>query len=331
MRFMQNTSRLAVTLAFFLSSAATVQAAETIRLLSSFGENVKPTYANLLIFQKQLEEVSNGEMVIEIAGPEAVPPLEQLQPVTAGAFDMLYTHGAYHSGSKGLSQALDAIQTNVDKRRESGVWEYVDEFYQQEHGLRLVSIATMGTYGYHCYMREPLTNDDDWEGRRFRSVVSYDGVIRALGGEPVVMPINEVYVGLERGMIDGTCGPAAGMHALKHYEVAKYRLEPTFGGVNTVFFINNDRWNSLSEQQQEWLMEAGYNTEVEALAIGDGFVEDERAALAKEGVEVTKLPDDKGEMIQKVWDVSQWETAEKCCGDAAKELRNIASKAGMTN
>ena len=28
---------------------------------------------------------------------------------------------------------------------------------------------------------------------------------------------------------------------------------------------------------------------------------------------------------------SQWELADKCCGDAAKQLRELARKAGMTN
>jgi TRAP-type C4-dicarboxylate transport system substrate-binding protein len=305
--------------------------AETLKLLSSWAENDRPSYVNALIFQKHVKDVSEGKLTIAINGPEAVPPFEQLQPVSAGVFDILYTHGAYHVGSRGLALAADSIEVNIDKRRETGIWGFIDEYYQKTHGLKLLGLTTQGTNGYHCYLRRPLSPEGDWKGRKIRGVISYHGVIRALGGEPVVLPMGEVYAGLERGVMDGSCGPAAGMLALKHYEVAKYRMEPTFGLVNVIFAINNNRWSRLSEQQQKWLLEAGHRTEVEAARVGDEIVAEERAKLAGHGVQVTRLPDEKGKMIQDVWRTSQWEIAERYCGEAAKQLRELARKAGMTN
>jgi TRAP-type transport system periplasmic protein len=305
--------------------------AETLKLLSSWGENDRPSYVNGVIFQKHVKEVSDGKLTIAITGPESVPPFEQLQPVSAGVFDILYTHGAYHTGSRGLALAADSIAVGIDKRREVGVWRFIDEFYQKTHGLKLLALSTQGTNGYHCYLRRPLSPEGDWKGRKIRGVISYHGVIRALGGEPVVLPMGEVYVGLERGVMEGACGPAAGMLSLKHYEVAKHRMEPTFGVVNVIMAMNSARWSRLSEQQQKWLLDAGHRTEVEAARVGDQIVTEERSKLAEHGVQVTRLPDDKGKMIQDVWRSSQWEIAEKCCGDVAKQLREIARKAGMTN
>ena len=37
------------------------------------------------------------------------------------------------------------------------------------------------------------------------------------------MPVGEIYSALEKGVVDGSCMPAAGMLANKHFEVAKYR------------------------------------------------------------------------------------------------------------
>jgi TRAP-type C4-dicarboxylate transport system substrate-binding protein len=314
-----------------LAMAPSHAQAQTLRLLSSWAENDRPSYINAQIFQKHVKEVSDGKLTVTINGPEAVPPFEQLQPVSAGVFDILYTHGAYHVGSRGLGLAADAIDMNLEKRREAGIWRFMDEYYQKTHGLKLLSLSTQGTNGYHCYLRRPLSPEADWKGRKIRGVVSYHGVIRALGGEPVVLPMGEVYVGLERGVMDGSCGPAAGMLALRHYEVAKHRLEPTFGGVNVLFVINGNRWQGLSEQQRNWLLEAGRRTEGEAARVGDQIVAEERTKLAEHGVQIARLPDDKGKMIQEVWRSSQWELADKCCGDAAKQLRELARKAGMTN
>jgi TRAP-type C4-dicarboxylate transport system substrate-binding protein len=330
-RRVRNAARFAAAIGGLALLAASQSQAETLRLLSSWAENDRPSYVNGLIFQKHVKEVSDGKLTIAITGPESVPPFEQLQPVSAGVFDVLYTHGAYHVGSRGLALAADSIDVKIDKRREVGIWRFIDEYYQKTHGLKFVALSTQGTNGYHCYLRRPLSPEADWKGRKIRGVVSYHGVIRALGGEPVVLPMGEVYVGLERGVMDGSCGPAAGMLALRHYEVAKYRVEPTFGAVNVFFAINGNRWRGLSEQQQRWLLDAGSRTEVEAARVGNEIVVEERAKLAEHGVQVARLPDDKGKMIQDVWRSSQWEIADKCCGDAAKQLRELARKAGMTN
>lgn len=303
--------------------------AETIKMLSSWSASDKPTYAQALMFKKNVEETSGGAIQIEINGPEVVPPFQQLQPVVAGVFDVLYTHGAYHAGSKGLALGADAINIDVAKRHESGVWKYIDEFYQKTHKLKLLAIATQGSYGYHCYMRRPLSDQHDWKGRKIRGVVSYHGVIRALGGEPVVLPIGEIYSALEKGVVDGACAPAAGMIANKHFEVAKYRLEPTYGSTNSIFVMNLGKWQRLSAEQQKLLTTASAKTEHDALKLGDEIVREEHAELAKVGVQVEKLPPDKATLVRDAWDTSQWELAEKCCGPAGVELREIARKAGL--
>jgi TRAP-type C4-dicarboxylate transport system substrate-binding protein len=303
--------------------------AETIKMLSSWSANDKPTYAQALLFKKNVEEVSGGKLQIEISGPEVIPPFQQLQPVVAGIFDVLYTHGAYHAGSKGLALGADAINIDVNKRHETGIWRYIDEFYQKTHRLKLLAVATQGTYGYHCYMRQPLSDQHDWKGRKIRGVISYHGVIRALGGEPVVLPIGEIYSALEKGVVDGACSPAAGMVANKHYEVAKFRLEPTFGSTNSIFVMNLGKWQRLSAEQQKMLTDAGLKTEREALKLGDDIVHEEHAELAKQGVKVEKLPPDKATLVREAWDKSQWELAVKCCGQAGVELHELARKAGL--
>jgi TRAP-type transport system periplasmic protein len=303
--------------------------AETIKLLTSWGANDKPSYANALLFKKNVEEISGGNIKVEVSGPEVIPPFQQLQPVVAGVFDVLYTHGAYHAGSRGLALAGDAIGIDVKKRRDTGVWRYIDEFYQKTHKLKLLALGTMGTAGYHCYTRRPLSDENDWKGRKIRGVVSYHGVIRALGGEPVVLPVGEIYSALEKGVVDGACMPAAGMIANKHFEVAKYRMEPTFGSTNVLFAMNMSKWQRLSPQQQKMLLDAGAKTEFDAQTMGDEILKEEHAELAKVGVQVAKLPPEKATLVRDAWDKSQWELAEKCCGQAGVELHELARKAGL--
>jgi TRAP-type C4-dicarboxylate transport system substrate-binding protein len=123
--------------------------------------------------------------------------------------------------------------------------------------------------------------------------------------------------------------PAAGMIANKHYEVAKYRLEPTFGSTNVLFVMNMGKWQRLSAEQQKVLLDAGAKTEFDAQKMGDEILAEERAELAKVGVQVAKLPPEKGMLVRDAWNKSQWELAEKCCGQAGVELQELARKAGL--
>src|SRR5688572_21138705 len=104
---------------------------KTIKLLSSWDKTTYAAYEAALAFQERLKTASGGKMDIDMKGPETVPPFQQIQPVSAGVFDMLFTHGVYHAGSKGLTLVADAIEPDLEKRRSSGVIDYLDKYYQK--------------------------------------------------------------------------------------------------------------------------------------------------------------------------------------------------------
>ena len=75
--------------------------AADIRLLSSW-DKTNPAVGTLAeAFAKNVETATKGDLKFIINGPETVPPFEQLQPVAAGAFQMLFTHAIYHYGTTG--------------------------------------------------------------------------------------------------------------------------------------------------------------------------------------------------------------------------------------
>ena len=182
---------------------------------------------------------------------------EQLQPVSSGVFDMLFTHGVYHAGSKGLALVIDAIDLNPVMRRKVGITDLIDKYYQKQHNLKMVSMPSMSFFGYHLYTKKPLTAAGDIKGQRIRGTQSYQRVIESLGGSLVVLPFGETYSALQKGVVDGVAFPAAGVLSTKHYEVTQYRLRPTFGTSNEPIFINLDKWNRLSTDEQAILLEAG--------------------------------------------------------------------------
>ena len=320
---MKRTFALAAGLLFSLSVHA-----QNLRMLVAWPPSDRASAGQAAEFKRIVEEIGKGKVTVQLLGPEVVPPLEQLQPVSAGAFDMLFTHGAYHGGSKGLALTADAIVPDPTKRRQSGVFGFMDDFYQKNHNMKILAIS-IAAGGYHCFLRAPLTPEGDWKNRKMRGISTFHGVIQALGGSPVVIPVGETYSALEKGVVDGSCMPAAGMVDYKLYEVAKYRVEPTFGSNNVIAAINLNKWNSLSKEAQTILTEAGIKTEINNIAYGEAVLKEERAELAKRGVQVARLPAAKAQLMEAAWNQSIWDLGERCCGPAAKQLRDISVKAGL--
>lgn len=312
-----------------VASVAPTEAAE-LKLLSSFNVTQKPTYAVLERYLENVGKIGGDAVKITISGPEVVPIFEQLQPVSSGVFDMLYTHPVFHAGEGGLALTVDAIDVDPILRRDSGVWDFVDSFYQDKHGLKMVAMMSVSMYGYHLFTKDPLSEAGDLAGRKVRGTPTYHGVIRALGAEPVVLPGSEIYSALQKGIVDGAGWPSAGMVSMKHYEVASYRLRPTFGAATQPVFVNLDAWNGLTAEEQSILLEAGRLTELEMPWIGNRIQEAEDKSLDDLGVAVEHLSPEMASTVQTAFIDSIWALGKDCCGDSAVKLREIALEAGLT-
>jgi TRAP-type C4-dicarboxylate transport system substrate-binding protein len=317
--------------ALAVSAWAHPAGAVDLKLLSSWDKSNAPIWALMEYYVNNVNQAAAGKLKIIPNGPEVVPPFEQIQPVTAGVFDMLFTHGVYHAGSKGIALVVDAIDIDQRKRRDAGINAYVDQYYQKHNKLKLISLPTQSYSGYHMYLREAPTAAGDVAGRKIRGTQSYFGVIKALGGTPVVLPPAQVYSSLEKGVVDGACWPSAGMLSMKHYEVAKFVVRPTFGNSNEPILMNLEKFNKLAKDEQELLLAQGRRLENEWPDKGQKIYEDEEQELRKLGVKYVELPADKAALVKKSWNDSLWELAKQCCADGADELRALALKASLTN
>lgn len=307
--------------------AVTPARAETLKMIVSWAESNTMAYLPGGQFKKNLE-AEGVDLDVEISGPETVPPFEQIGPASAGVFDMIYTHPAYHD--KSITNATNAMEPDMEKMRFSGVFDAMDQYMQETHNLKLLANVAIGTAGYHCYLREPL-DDDGWEGRKIRGVATYVPVIEALGGVAVNTDMGEVYSAIERGVVDGACAPQSVFRATKHSEVAPYRTEPTFGQLVSYIAMNLDTWNGLSEEQQTAITEAAEQTERDTIRIGNEAIEEDLAALAEEGVEVTEFTDENYDKVVSTYYDGIWNLVTECCGEeTATSLRQTAVEAGLT-
>ncbi len=316
---------LAVALTIALSGAAH---AKDLRMLSSWSPANKGTYLSETTFMKLVGEVSKGKLAIKRSGPEAVPPFEQVQPVAAGVFDILITHGAYHAGTTGIGMALDVVNSDPAKRRTSGVWDWVDKHYQK-HGLKALAFVPQGRVGYQMILRKPIGPSGDIKGLKIRGTVTYHPLIKTLGGAPVVIPGGQVYSALEKGVVDGACWPTAGPLDLKWYEVAKHYVRPAFGVSTLLLFMNLNKFKALPKDEQAVLLEAGKRLEEEVFKQFDALAAEEEKGMKAKGMSETRFSKANEAKIAKSFEDGVWGLVVAKSKAQGEELKKFVSDKKM--
>lgn len=269
-------------------------------------------------FKDKVEELSGGSIKIDLQ-PNGVLGAEAqvLDGILGGGTSVDISRiSAFALSSYGCTKAtlLSLPYTFVSRDH---FWafansELADEFLAepQEIGLPLRGIC-YGEEGFrHFFTKEPVETIDDLKGMKLR--VSDDpvmnGLVNGLGASPTVVSFTELYSALQTGVCDGAEQPIANYKSNAFQEVAPNLILDghTLGAVQLV--ITDTAWNKLTEQQQQWIMEAGeYASNKNA----------ENSQAAED--EVLQQLKDEGINIVEVEDKSVWAEA---CADVVTENMN---------
>ncbi len=81
--------------------------------------------------------------------------------------------------------------------------------------------------------------------------------VDALGGSGVILAASELYLGIQRGTVDGCFGTTSSIsEGQKMYEVANYWTRMVISVPRYGVLVNLNVWNSLAPQQQQVLIQA---------------------------------------------------------------------------
>lgn len=324
---MNNSIKIAGFATLMLTTAQAM--ATDLRMLSSYDQTAAYTREVAQRYINMVEDTSQDEIAISLDGPGVVPPFEQMQPVSAGVFDLLFTHGAYHTNTTGVGAAMDAVFVDPKKTHKSGLWDFIDEHYKG-HGLKLLAIPPLGTKGFQYILEEPIAGTPGLEGRRLRVSPTYTNVTKGLGGTPVLMSSGDVYSSLDRGVIDGAAWGLNGVEDSSWYEVADYFTKPTFGQTYSYLFMNLEAFEALSEGEQALLLEQGQILESESAAIFDELAQEEWQSLKDKGMQETHFEPTDAERLDSLVNEGIWQLGIDKSPEAVKAMREIAKQHNMT-
>lgn len=247
------------------AAASTSAAGDPVNLVFSIA--AVPTDAHgaaQKVFKDTLEEISGGNMTVECYDSGTLYGQDtEHDALKNGDVDMIYSSASWLTdGSPWVSMftAGYVFQSydHMTKVLNGDIGKDVFQKIADEQGILPLGAYYLGTRQISLSTDKAITTPEDLNGVNLRMPNSDAWVFlgKAMGANPTAIPFNDLYLALQTGTVDGQDNPLPTVQSAKFYEVQK-SISLTNHLVDSVWpTMNLDTWNSLSEQQQAWVMEA---------------------------------------------------------------------------
>ncbi len=250
------------TLAVFALSAAlpTVAGAQTVLTMSSWVPPSHSLSVTLAAWGAEIEKASNGRLKFQMLPKAPAAPGGTFDAVRDGLVDVSYVTASYTPARHTLPKLPELPGGGATAEINSVAYWRIHEKYlakaNEYKGVKLIGVFTHGP-GQMFNVKKPIDSLDDLAGMKIRTGGGIaEEMARALGASAFVKPAPESFELLSSGVADGTFFPLESIVSFKLDKVVKHAtLFPGgFYGSAFGFFMNEDKWNKLSKQDQDAIM-----------------------------------------------------------------------------
>ena len=204
-------------------------------------------------FAKDVAIMSRGRLKIKVfAGGELVPPLQAFDAVSQGGVQMAHTASYYWAGKVPAAQFMTVVPFGLTHK---GAWSWIYAggglaLWQELYEPFGIVPFPMGNTGIQMggWFNKKINSMDDLKGLKIRMPGLGGKVLAKAGANPVNIDPGELYMAVERGVIDATewVGPVFDKRQGLD-EVARYYYFPGWHepGSQLELIINRDAWQLL--------------------------------------------------------------------------------------
>lgn len=260
-------------------------AAETVLQVGHIFPTSHVVHRSLQAMVDVVAKETNGELKIEIF------PLGQLgkganlsQNVMLGTVDMATAGPGLLSrmeptfaiwGAEYMFKDADALFKVIN----SPVGQEIYEKLRTGNGIRVIGTGYLGARNLTT-TDTPVKTPADLKGLKIRipNIPYRRAAFLAMGASPTPMAFQELYLGLQQGVVDGQENPFQQINSMKFYEVQKYLILSEHAQNPEMLIINDKKFNSLSDDLQKALLKGA---EVYGKTCRELFAEEEAKLLEK--------------------------------------------------
>jgi len=305
---MKMTIRRSVLAALALSAAALMLPSDaSAQRKFTFGYDQPRTTAYGIaadLFDAKLKELSGGKLSIDqFPGAQLGQEPVMLQKVRSGDIDFIITATANAATLAPQAGVFSLHFIFRDQKHlaatlaDPGVSKaFRDMIKEQVQGAQVLGLITMGMR--NIYSKKEITKLEDVKGMKIRvqATKTEDTHFPAYGTQTVHMPFGEVYTSLQTGVVNAAENGINVYLANKHYEVAPILSITEHEANNNCLWVSDKTWNSLSDQEKQWVMAAAEDVSKKEPAMALKLEADSAERLKKLGVKVVENVDKSGFM-----------------------------------
>ena len=216
------------------------------------------------IFADRLKALSKGTMLIEqYPGAQLGQEPQVLQLVKSGDVEFCISSSANAATLSPQAGVMSMhflfrseahlVKAIADPEVSKAVKAMISETVQ---GAHVIALATLGLRD--MYAKREIRNVADMKGLKVRvqATPTEDTMFPAYGSQIVHMPFGSVYTSLQTGVVDVAENGVNVYLANKHYEVAPVLSMTEHEANNSLVWVSDKLWNSLTPEQQAWVQAA---------------------------------------------------------------------------
>ena len=254
------------------------------------------------IFAAKLKELSKGAFLIDqYPGAQLGQEPQVLQLLKSGDIDFAITSSANTatvSPQAGV-MSLHFLFRSEDHLRKAigdpGVAKAVRDMIEETvQGAHVIGLATLGLRS--IYSKREIHKIEDIKGMKVRvqATATEDTMFPAYGAQTVHMPFGSVYTSLQTGVVDFAENGINVYLVNKHYEVAPVLSITEHEANNSVVWVSDKLWSSLTAEQKQWVQAAADEVNREEPAKALDLEHQSEAKLVSMGVKVVRGVDKSG-------------------------------------
>ena len=251
---------------------------------------------------------SGGRIRVKVFPDSQLGDIQQLLTgVQLGTVDMAYLaigNAAQLKDGAPLNVAyvphLFDSKRNATRTLNGPIFTPMYETVAKSAGVRIFAVYGARSPRGIQSVKGPVRMPEDLKGMRIRipPIDMLRATFEAVGAKPVPMGLSDVYMALNRGNLDAQENGLDLAISFKWYEVAKYWCATDHVFEVAAWYMNERRWQSLTEEDRELFRRAAAAGGQVATDLGEALDRDAVSTLKKAGVTYV-VPD--AAAFQAVW------------------------------
>ena len=208
----------------------------------------------------KIEEVTGDKVKIQrYYGQTLSKGKDMWNAVKMGITDIGWCFHGYWPGMTPLSDviSLPALPFKTAEEGSAALWNLYQQFPEIQKEYKDVKVLLFYTSEPYTLITvdKPVKTIEELKGMKIRmSGGPPTDMVKALGGTPMLIPMPDNYISLQKGVIDGMGAPWEAINVWRFYEVVNYYTEVPFPAVYFSISMNKRKWDSLSKEVQDAIM-----------------------------------------------------------------------------